>query len=145
MYYLFNTHPLIFLNRHKLSQLSCGCPAQMSFALVPSLCMLTLASKHQHLDFFAEGFICPQDKINGASQMVLVVKNLLANPGDIRNAESIPGSGRSPGGGHGNPLQYSPVLLGESHGQRSLQATEYVVTESNMTESTWHRTKILQS
>ena len=31
-----------FFNRHKLLQLSCGCPAQMSFALVPSLCMLTL-------------------------------------------------------------------------------------------------------
>ena len=32
-----------------------------------------------------------------------VVKNLPANAGD---ADSIPGSGRSPGGGHGNPLQY---------------------------------------
>ena len=42
----------------------------------------------------------------GTSQ-VLVVKNLLANSGDIRDAGSIPGLGRSPGGGHGNPLQYS--------------------------------------
>ena len=41
-----------------------------------------------------------------ASQMVLVVKNLPANAGDIRDMGSIPGSGRSPGGGHGNPLQY---------------------------------------
>ena len=39
--------------------------------------------------------------------MVLVVKNLPANAGDIRDTGSIPGSGRSPGGGHGNPLQYS--------------------------------------
>ena len=38
--------------------------------------------------------------------MVLVVKNLPANA-DIRDAGSIPGLGRSPGGGHGNPLQYS--------------------------------------
>ena len=38
--------------------------------------------------------------------MVLVVKNLPANAGDIRDMGSIPGSGRSPGGGHGNPLQY---------------------------------------
>ena len=36
-----------------------------------------------------------------------MVKNPPANAGDIRNASSIPGSGRSPGGGSGNPLQYS--------------------------------------
>ena len=39
--------------------------------------------------------------------MAPVVKNTPANSGDIRDAGSIPGSGRSPGGGHGNPLQYS--------------------------------------
>ena len=36
-----------------------------------------------------------------------MLKNLVANAGDIRDMGSIPGSGRSPGGGHGNPLQYS--------------------------------------
>ena len=36
-----------------------------------------------------------------------MVKNPLANAGDIRDVVSIPGSGRCPGGGHGNPLQYS--------------------------------------
>ena len=36
-----------------------------------------------------------------------MVKNLPANAGDIRDGGSVPGSGRSPGGGHGNPLQYS--------------------------------------
>ena len=41
------------------------------------------------------------------SQVVLMVKNLPANPGDIRDVGSIPGSGRSPGRGNGNPLQYS--------------------------------------
>ena len=39
--------------------------------------------------------------------MVLVVKNLPDNVGDIKNVGSISGSGRCPGGGHGNPLQYS--------------------------------------
>ena len=40
--------------------------------------------------------------------MVLVVKKIdLPTQGDIRNVGSIPGSGRSPGGGHGNPLQHS--------------------------------------
>ena len=36
-----------------------------------------------------------------------VVKNLPANTGDIKDTGSILGLGRSPGGGHGNPLQYS--------------------------------------
>ena len=36
-----------------------------------------------------------------------MVKNLSANAGKVRDAGSIPGSGRSPGGEHGNPLQYS--------------------------------------
>ena len=42
-----------------------------------------------------------------ASQVVLVVKNPPANAGDFRDAGLIPGWERSPGGGHGNPLQYS--------------------------------------
>ena len=36
-----------------------------------------------------------------------MLKNPPANAGDMRDMGSIPGSGRSPGGGHGNPLQYS--------------------------------------
>ena len=44
---------------------------------------------------------------SGAFQVALVVRNLLANAGDVRDVGSIPGSGRSPGGGHGHPLQYS--------------------------------------
>ena len=43
----------------------------------------------------------------GASQVVLMVKNPPANAGDARDLGSIPGSERVPGGGHGNPLQYS--------------------------------------
>ena len=42
-----------------------------------------------------------------ASQVALVVKNLPGNAGDVRDAGLISGSGRSPGGGHGNPHQYS--------------------------------------
>ena len=44
-----------------------------------------------------------------ASQMTLMVKNPLANAGDVRDPGSIPGSGRSPGGECGNPLQYSSL------------------------------------
>ena len=43
----------------------------------------------------------------GASQVVLVVKNLSANAGEKGEVYLIPGWGRSPGGGHGSPLQYS--------------------------------------
>ena len=42
-----------------------------------------------------------------ASQVALVIKNLPANAEDIRDVGSIPALGRSPGGGNGNPLQYS--------------------------------------
>ena len=75
--------------------------------------------------------------------MVLVVKNLPASVGDMRDTVSIHGLGRSPGGGHGKPLQYSSletqvrslgqedpleegmatqnsILAGEFHGHRSL-------------------------
>ena len=38
---------------------------------------------------------------------MVLVKNPPANTGDIKDVSLIPGSGRSPGGGHGNPLQYS--------------------------------------
>ena len=43
----------------------------------------------------------------GDSQVELVVKNLSANAEDLRDVGSIPGSGRSLGGGNGNPFQYS--------------------------------------
>ena len=49
-----------------------------------------------------------QEVIEGASQVALVVKNLPANAGNL-GASSIPGSRRSLGGRHGNPLQYSSL------------------------------------
>ena len=71
-----------------------------------------------------------------------VVENLPANAGDVRGTGLIPGSGRSPGGGHGNPLQSSCL---ENHMDREArQATVHRVTESDVTEATSHtRTHIL--
>ena len=46
-------------------------------------------------------------QVFGASQVELVLKNLPGNAGDIKDVGSIPGSGRSPGEGHGKPPQYS--------------------------------------
>ena len=52
------------------------------------------------------------------SQVALMVKNPPASARDAGDTGSILGSGRSPGGGHGNPLQYS--CLENPHGQRGL-------------------------
>ena len=64
--------------------------------------------------------------------MALVVKNSPAIVGDVRDMGSIPGLGRSPGGGHGNPLQYS--CLENPMDRGAWQATIHGVTESNTTE-----------
>ena len=66
------------------------------------------------------------------SQVVLVVKNLPANAGDIRDMGSIPGLGRSPGEGNGNPLQYS--CLENPMDRRAWRAVVHEVAESDMTE-----------
>ena len=59
-------------------------------------------------------------------------KESACNAGDLG---LIPGSGRSPGGGHGNPLQYS--CLENPHGQRSLEGySPKHCKESDMTEAT---------
>ena len=55
--------------------------------------------------------------------MALVVKNLPANAGDVKDAGSIPGSERSPGEGHGNPLQYSCLENPMEEKPGMLQAT----------------------
>ena len=57
-----------------------------------------------------------------------MVKNLPVNTGDVRDVGSIPGSGRSSGGGHGNPPQYS--CLGNPMDRGVWQATIYSVTKS---------------
>ena len=63
-----------------------------------------------------------------ASQLVLVGRNLSANVGDVRDAGSIPGSGRSSRGGHGNPLRY-PCLVSPM-GRGAWRATFYRVAKS---------------
>ena len=56
---------------------------------------------------FSRDLSNPGIELTVPSQVALVVKNLPANAGDKRDLSSIPGLGRSSGGGHGNPLQYS--------------------------------------
>ena len=59
-----------------------------------------------------------------------MVKNPLASVGDIRDVGLIPGSGRSPGGGHGNPFQYS--CLENPIDRGAWQATVHSVTKSQI-------------
>ena len=69
-----------------------------------------------------------------ASQVALVVKNPPANAGNVRDSGSIPGSGRSSGGRHDNPLQYS--CLENPIDRGAWWAIVHSVTESDMTEAT---------
>ena len=64
-------------------------------------------------------------------QVVLVVKNPPANGGDIRDVGSVSGLGRLPGGGHGNPLQYS--CLENPMDRGAWWATVHRVSESDKT------------
>ena len=70
-----------------------------------------------------------------------MVKNLPANAGDIRVVDSVPGSGRSPGGGHGNPFQYTCLENPLDRGTRVLHSpcvgyNRKGLKESNTTEAT---------
>ena len=63
-----------------------------------------------------------------ASHEALVVKDPPANAGDTTDTSSIPGSGRAPGRGHGNPLQY--FCLENSMDRRTWQAAVHGVSKS---------------
>ena len=63
-----------------------------------------------------------------------MVKNLSANAGDAKDASSIPGLERSPGGGHSNPCQYS--CLENSMDRGAWQAAVQESTEVDTTEHT---------
>ena len=66
--------------------------------------------------------------------MVLGVKNLPANAGDLKDVGWIPGLGRSPGGGHDNPLQY--FCLENPMDRGAWWATVHRVAELDMNERT---------
>ena len=71
------------------------------------------------------------------SEVALVVENLSVNAGDIRDSGSIPGSGQSPEGGRGNPLQY--FCLENSMDRGASWATVQSITKS------WTRLKQLST
>ena len=63
-----------------------------------------------------------------------MVKNLPANAGDLKDMGSVSASGRSAGGGNGNPLQY--FCLGNLKDRGPWQATAHNIAESDTTEVT---------
>ena len=66
--------------------------------------------------------------VQSASKVALVVKNASASAGDVRDVGLIPGLRRSPGAGHGNPLQYFCLENPKERG--AWQATVYRVARS---------------
>ena len=79
----------------------CFILSDISLSIIPSKSIHVVANGNSTV------YICTYISLYGASQVALVVKNLLANAEDKRDSGLTPGSGISPGGEHGNPLQYS--------------------------------------
>ena len=90
--------------------------------------------EHREVKLLAPGHTALQQAQSSLLFGKGVVKNLPANAGDIRDVGSVPGSGRSPGGGHGNPLQYS--YLDKPRGRGAWRAIVHKVAESDSTEMT---------
>ena len=90
---------------------------------VTSLHRFSTFSLHILLSLFSDRMV-----MNVLNNQILSVKNLLANVGDVRDVGSIPGSRRSPGEGHGNPLQFSCLENLMARGAR--RATVYGVARS---------------
>ena len=95
-----------------------------------STCLFLYTHTHIYIDTYTHThiYIDTHTHTHMASQVVLVVKNLPANAGDIREVALIPGWGRSPGGRHGNPLQYS--CLENPIDRGAWRATVHGVTKS---------------
>ena len=96
-----NPHTKPLFTKHKPHMFKHNCVLIYVYVFIPYICVY----------IYIHIYIC-------ASQVVLVVKNLSANAGDIRNAGSIPGLRRAPGGGHGNPLQCSSLENPMNRGAR---------------------------
>ena len=88
-------------------------------------CVYIYIHTHTHVYIYTYTHVY---SIQQASQVTQMVKNLSANAGDTRDASSIPGLGRSPGVGNGNPLQYS--CLQNSMDREAWWATVHGAAES---------------
>ena len=114
------------------------CPTRHKFHQSRSHVRLCSLLSSQHLAQ-CRGENKPSLRSYWVSQVALVVKNLLVDVGDIRDASLIPRLGRSSGGEHGNPLQYS--CLGNSMERGAWRATVHGVTKNQTRLSTHTHTK----
>ena len=90
-------NPLLHAHRSFSKMLLFSGPIQLLLPVFASYLLL-----NTFLPFFS-----PNSMFDWVSQVTVVVKNPPAIAGDVRDTGLLPGSRRSPGGGHGNPLQYS--------------------------------------
>ena len=99
---------LIFPLRSDVFSASQSFPEALGILSEQSCAIWAFGAPRRSVSFVGKvpSFIFLEGKKLG-TQVALVVKNPPANTGDLRDAGSIPGLGRSPGGGHGSPLQYS--------------------------------------
>ena len=79
----------------------------MKAVTLPRSCLGVGVSCYGHREETQAPKLCRIFTSSWASQEALVVKNKPANAGDVRDMSLIPGFGRSPGEGNGNPFQYS--------------------------------------
>ena len=80
-----------------------------------------------------------------SSQVVLELKNLPANAGDVRDAGSIPGPGRSPGGGRGNRHQYSCQENPMDRGAWRATVHRVARSQTRLKQLSMHAYKLLES
>ena len=100
-----------------MSKVIAGGRSNLEYSSLEGMIQETEGSKNQRISMVADNTHLILEK---ASQVTLVVKNMPGNAGDIRDPGSIPGLGRSPRGGHDNPLQHS--CLGNSIDRGAWQA-----------------------
>ena len=81
-------------------------------------------------------FYILQEYMQRTSQVALAVKNPPVNAGDIRDMDSVPESGRSPGGGHCSPLQY--CCLENPMDRGAWGAIVHRVSKSQVPRESWY-------
>ena len=126
---VWNCSPRLLGMPYKLS--TSQFPPKIERLEIISLCFLPSSSPTE-AEWYYPFNIFPLLSCSRASQVVLVVKNPPANAGGLSDLSSVPGLGRSPGGGHGNPLQYSG--LGNSMDRGAWRAAVHGASKSLMSK-----------
>ena len=119
-----------------LSQRPTLCPGLLKSVLRSSFFLGSKTKGDRFPHFFQHSSSLPTGHLlQGLPRWHSVIKNLPANAGDTGDAGSIPGSGRCPGGGNGNPFQYS--CLENPIDRGTWRPTVHGITESPTRLSDW--------